>query len=97
MKKKTFGIVTAIVTCIALLLVGMGFWIYYNAEPIATGNKLGVEWYDPNGTEFTITTADELYELAALSDYYNFRNQTIKLGADIVVIEKEHTPPADCY
>jgi len=87
MKKKTFGIVTAIVTCIALLLVGMGFWIYYRTEPTETGNRLGVEWYDPNGKEFTITTADELYEFAALSDYYNFRDQTIKLGADIVVNE----------
>ena len=87
MKKKTFSIVTIIVTIIALLLVGTGFLIYFNAKPMKTGNKLGVAWYDPEGKEFTITTADELYEFAALSDYYNFVGQTVKLGADIVVNE----------
>ena len=44
-------------------------------------------WYDVNGTEFTITTAEELYDLAELSKTYDFSGQTIKLGADIVVNE----------
>lgn len=52
-----------------------------------TGNKANVEWYDENGKEFVITTADELYGMIALSDFYDFKDQTIKLGADIVVNE----------
>ena len=52
-----------------------------------TENKANVEWYDENVQEFIITTADELYDVATLSSYYNFKGQTIKLGADIVVNE----------
>ena len=87
MKKKTFSIVTIVVCLIASLFVGLGFWVYFNATPTETGNKLGVSWYDVNGQEFTISTADELYEFAALSEYYNFKKQTVKLGADIVINE----------
>ena len=51
------------------------------------GNKADVEWYDESVQEFIITTADELYDVATLSAYYDFKGQTIKLGADIVVNE----------
>ena len=46
-----------------------------------------ISWYDENETEFVITTKEELYGLAKLSDKYDFKGQTIKLGADIVVNE----------
>ena len=56
-------------------------------ETSKSGNSLNVAWYDENGKEFTICTAQELLEFAKLSKYYDFKGQTIKLGADIVVNE----------
>ena len=49
------------------------------------GNVLDVDWYDPNGAEFTISTVEQLYQLAELSQFYDFAGQTVKLGADITV------------
>ncbi|MBO4854240.1 MAG: hypothetical protein J5482_03765 [Oscillospiraceae bacterium] len=54
-----------------------------NREPVSKGNVLNVAWYDESGTEFTINTIKEMREFAALSEYYDFEGQTIKLGADI--------------
>lgn len=61
-------------------------------------NKAGIEWYKESGETFTIKTVDELYDLAFLSDFYDFKGQTIKLGADLVINEGnasdwEQTPP----
>ena len=85
-KKKIIGIVA--IAAVLLSLVGVGLWKFLGRSTVPTGgNRLGVEWYDENGKEFTITTADQLYEFAELSNYYDFKNQTIKLGADIVVNE----------
>ena len=50
-------------------------------------NLANIEWYDEAAEEFTLTTAQELYELATLSHYYSFEEQTVKLGADIVFNE----------
>ena len=77
-KKKPKNI---IIFLIALLLLGAiiaGILLLGNAKKT---------WYDVEATEFTITTADELYDLAELSEIYDFKGQTIKLGADIVVNE----------
>ena len=52
-------------------------------------NRLGIEWYEESCAEFIITTAEQLYDIARLSDFYTFENQTIKLGADIQVNEGE--------
>ena len=78
-----------------VILAGVSIWLAVmknrttetNEKETAKKNKLDVEWYDENGKEFTITTADQLFEFSKLSTFYNFRGQTIKLGADIVVNE----------
>ena len=86
MKKKIVGIVSAIVVLAALLTAGI-LMIIRSRNLEETGNLLGVSWYNEENTEFTITTAQELLEFARLSDFYTFENQTIKLGADIVLNE----------
>ena len=90
MKQKKKQIV--IISCIILVLVlSLGFAAWFMHRPgrpvIVTESKSEAEWYDPTGTEFTITTAEELFEFAELSSKYDFEGQTIKLGADIVVNE----------
>jgi len=49
--------------------------------------NLGITWYDIEETEFTITTSEQLYELAKLSDFCTFERQIFKLEADIIVNE----------
>lgn len=82
--------IKTILLCAGILVLasvaGLGIWHMNNSKP-TEGNVLGVSWYNENGTEFTITTAEELFEVAQLSKYYDFKGQTIKLGADIVVNE----------
>ena len=87
MKKKTRNLI--LIVSIALVLVVLPLSIFLLSKYVFsnTGNKANVEWYDENGKEFVITTADELYGMIALSDFYDFKDQTIKLGADIVVNE----------
>ncbi|MBQ7859247.1 MAG: hypothetical protein IJ347_03815, partial [Faecalibacterium sp.] len=46
-----------------------------------------ISWYDPAGAAFEITNVQQLYGFAYLSRSYDFRGQTIKLGADITVNE----------
>jgi len=58
-----------------------------NRNKVETGNILGVSWYNETESEFVITTTEQLFELAELSEFYNFDRQTIKLGADIVINE----------
>ena len=78
LKKEQKIIILVIGILLALLAALVGIFLLKNSK---------ATWYDINGTEFTITTADELYELAELSEEYDFSGQTIKLGADIVVNE----------
>lgn len=73
-------------------MVGVLAWLmvnkfYHSSEPLITGNLADIEWYDTNEEVFTITTAQELYDIATLSDFYNFEGQTFYLGADIVINE----------
>ena len=84
-KRKLIGIIASVALVLTLGIVGSVLILRFTSAN--GGNRLDVEWYDVNGTEFVITTADELYELSELSNYYDFKNQTIKLGADIVVNE----------
>ena len=90
-KGKIIGLSAAVVLLLAV--IGVGIFTIFGKKTVETteGNRLDVEWYDVNAKEFTITTADELYEISALSSYYNFKGQTIKLGADIVVNEGNAT------
>ena len=87
MKKKTKIVLLGVLIFALLVASGLGIMFVLKKTPSGSGNVLDVAWYDEDGTEFTIDTADELYELAALSKHYNFKGQTIKLGADIVVNE----------
>ena len=89
MKKKIIAIISASVGSILLsALIAFGiFTLIRNKNVAETGNVLGVSWYNETDSVFTITTAEELYELAELSKFYNFKGQMIKLGADIVVNE----------
>ena len=53
--------------------------------------KVDVAWYEEDGKEFLITTAEELRGIAKLSKKHDFKGQTIKLGADIVLNEGDYT------
>lgn len=88
MKKRTKTLILCISIFVVAAASAFGLWfLLRDKAPVGNGNVLNVAWYHENGTEFTITTADELFELAELSEHYNFEGQTIKLGADIVVNE----------
>jgi len=54
-----------------------------------TDSSLDIEWYtkNPSATEFTISTASELYSLVFLAQTNNFAGKTIKLANDIVLNE----------
>ena len=85
MSKKTKAFVLCIGIFVLLAASALGILFFTRKdEPVAKGNVLGVAWYDEDGKEFTISTAEELREFAELSKHYNFKGQTIKLGADIV-------------
>jgi len=84
MRKKQLVLYIAMFVAALLAILGIGFAI---RSAIRAGNLAGIDWYDVNKKEFVISTEEELYEFATLSDYYDFEGQTIKLGADIVVNE----------
>ena len=90
-KQKKLTIILSVV--LVLLLATAGIWMLTRKAyiPVDNSNLANVEWYNLNDTEFTITTREELYDLAKLSDFYSFEGQTIKLGADIVVNEGNAT------
>ncbi|MBR4767419.1 MAG: hypothetical protein IK088_00400, partial [Lachnospiraceae bacterium] len=50
-------------------------------------SELNVEWYDENAAEFSITTKEQLYDMAKLSYFYDFFGQTFYLENDIVFNE----------
>jgi len=88
--KKTRKIMLATIFSVLILgLLGVGGYLLYTNffAGQETGNLAGVEWYSETGEEFTISSADELYDLAKLSQYYDFKGQTVKLDADIVINE----------
>lgn len=91
MKKKTkivVGIISALLVMASVVGgVFLGLFadsLFGNEEVV---NLADIEWYDEKGEEFTISTPKQLYELVALSHYYSFEGQIIKLDADIVVNE----------
>ena len=92
MKKKTKTLLLCISIFVVAIVAGLGFlYLNWRKNSVGSGNVLGVVWYDEDGSDFTITTADELYEFADLSGHYDFKGQTIKLGADIVLNEGNYT------
>ncbi|MBQ8804017.1 MAG: hypothetical protein IJZ53_10305 [Tyzzerella sp.] len=86
MKKSNKIIVTLLGVLLVSLLVITGVTVLKRYQR-ATAVTADVSWYDENGKEFTITTAQQLYGLAQLSESHDFKGQTIKLDADIVVNE----------
>ena len=89
MKKTRKITLIAIMAVLVLGLLGAGGYLLYNNYLAGqeTGNLAGVEWYSEYEREFTISTADELFEFAKLSEFYDFKGQTVKLDADIVINE----------
>jgi len=96
MKKniKFASIILAVIILSALSAFGIKS-LLKTKNVVETANVLEVSWYDEKGTEFTITTKEQLIEFARLSDFYTFENQTIKLGADIVFNEGNATDWAE--
>ena len=88
MKKilKISGISVAVIAIATLVATGALMLIRHN-NLVKSGNVLGVSWYSEGEKEFTITTTEQLEELAELSNFYTFEGQTIKLGADLELNE----------
>ena len=93
MKKKILKISSIVLLVIALAAISAvsTFFLIRNKNVEETGNVFGISWYNETDPQFVITTAEQLYEFAQLSDYYSFKKQTVKLGADIVVNEGNAT------
>jgi len=88
-KKKVLILIS---TLLVLTAAASGLYWGLNVDSIFKQKEkeallVDVEWYSEDGEEFTITTVEELYDVAALSEYYNFEGQTLKLGADLVINE----------
>lgn len=84
MKKKKHVVILCILLVCVLVAGGISVWaVMKHEEKRSILDE--VAWYDPDGKEFTIKTADELYDVAKLSSYFDFKGQTIYLGADIVI------------
>jgi len=65
-------------------------WTFTDDVPelkIYAKHAYDISWYNDNDSEFTISTAAELYGFAFLSRSKNFAGQTIKLADDIVLNE----------
>ncbi len=95
-KKKVWILVAALSVFLAAAVTAGAFLL-----PMFMGSPADpkVSWYSEEQTEFTISTADQLYDLAYLSSKYNFEGQTIKLDADIVINDGDastwgETPPS---
>ncbi|MBQ8802374.1 MAG: hypothetical protein IJZ53_01905 [Tyzzerella sp.] len=84
MKKSNKIILTVIIILLMAMLVisGITLWNRHQQSKPVTAD---VSWYDESGEEFIITTVEQLYGFAQLSENYDFNNQTVKLGTDIVV------------
>ena len=91
MKSKMKKIILGSTMLVLVLLLGGAFWLINRTNKVKTEQLVSakpvIEWYDENATEFTITTAQEFYDFAELSMFYDFKGQTVKLGADIVLNE----------
>ena len=83
---KSALVVLAVLLVSALLSAGI-LALIFSKNVATSGNVLGVDWYNETDKEFTIQTVDELYEFADLSAYYDFKDQVVKLGADLVINE----------
>ena len=86
---------------LAVVLVAGGLLIWGNRETRDVTNA-HIHWYDSEAKEFTLTTVEELYGLAILSNQYDFGGQTVYLGADIALNSGDasswvNQPPANVW
>ena len=72
--------ILAFALTVLMVIPLMTFAAYADAKVTAD-----TSWYDAAKSEFTLTTAAQLYGLSSLSSGNNFSGKTIKLGADITV------------
>ena len=64
MKKRTKTLILCISIFVVAAVSGFGLWyLLHDRAPVGNGNVLDVAWYHENGTEFVITTAEELIEI----------------------------------
>jgi len=72
---------------LVLVFILMLFVIGCQKSNQGAKNKANVSWYSEDGTEFTITSKEQMMDLMALSEFYDFQGQTFKLQKDIVFNE----------
>jgi len=87
-KKK---LITTILVSVGVLCLVVGAVFALKLGGVFQTEKVDIAWYEEEGKEFVITTAEELRGIAELSDKHDFKGQTIKLGADIVLNEGDYT------
>lgn len=90
MKKSTEIILVSLV--FLLLFGGIGGFLFmkFNKEEVKENvvkYEWNTAWYDESAEEYVITTKEELFGLAELSETIDFKGKTIKLGNDIVINE----------
>ena len=86
MKKQGKVILSILITVLVLVVTVLGVWFGINQKQAKEALD-EAQWYNLEDKEFTITTAEELYKVAELSQYYDFKGQTLFLGSDIIVNE----------
>ena len=86
MKNRKKLVLSSLILVGVLVVAGLGIWLNIRQNR-ANDILKQVQWYDPEGKEFTIGTAEELLDVSALSKYFDFKGQTIYLDADIALNE----------
>ena len=89
--KNRKKIITAILVSVGVLCLATAAVFALHLGGVLQKDKVDVAWYEEEGKEFIITTAEELRGIAKLSEKHDFKGQTIKLGADIVLNEGDYT------
>lgn len=85
-EKSLASKVLALLTSVALVLSFIPCMV---APQAALADEIAPSWYDAAETEYTLTTADQLSELAALVNAGNdFAGKTVKLGANIDLADR---------
>jgi len=85
--KQKWVLITACILAGMLFIAALFAVLYKDNSALKTQKLTDIEWYSETQKEFTITTAQEFYDLIVLSQHYTFKGQTVKLGADIVLNE----------
>ena len=83
-KTKLFIILGACAVVVAAAVVA---GIFFLPGLLGWDNDSPVAWYNEYDEEFVIDSVEELYDLANLSQYYDFDDQVFLLDADLTVNE----------